>query len=90
MNNACARAATEAVGRTDLLDRLVAVAIDEVKYKKGHKYLTVVCDRIPDVGSFDVGGSDFSVHLDRYMAAAGVQRLSRIGRSLAGCVESRR
>lgn len=44
VNNACVRVATEALGRVDLLDGLVAIAIDEVKYKKGHRYLTVVCD----------------------------------------------
>jgi transposase len=46
VNNACGRLAEEALGRVDLLDGLVAVAIDEVKYKKGHKYLTVVCDHV--------------------------------------------
>ncbi|MEX1162281.1 MAG: ISL3 family transposase, partial [Nitriliruptor sp.] len=46
VNNACVRLATEALGRTDLLDGLVAVAIDEVKYKKGQRYLTVVCDHV--------------------------------------------
>jgi transposase len=46
VNNICVRVATEALGRIDLLDGLVAVAIDEVKYKKGHKYLTVVCDHM--------------------------------------------
>lgn len=44
MNNACVRVATEALERVDLLGGLVAIAIDEVKYKKGQKYLTVVCD----------------------------------------------
>lgn len=44
VNNMCVRVAKEALGRVDLLDGLVAIAIDEVKYKKGHKYLTVVCD----------------------------------------------
>lgn len=44
VNNACTRVAEEALGRVDLLDGLVAIAIDEVKYKKGHRYLTVVCD----------------------------------------------
>ena len=44
VNNMCVRLATEALGRVDLLDGLVAIAIDEVKYKKGHRYLTVVCD----------------------------------------------
>ena len=42
VNNMCVRVATEALGRVDLLDGLVAVAIDEVKYKKGQRYLTVV------------------------------------------------
>ncbi|MFV0524085.1 MAG: helix-turn-helix domain-containing protein [Acidimicrobiales bacterium] len=46
VNNACVRVAREALGRVDLLDGLVAIAIDEVKYKKGHKYLTVVCDHV--------------------------------------------
>lgn len=46
VNNACVRVATEALGRVDLLDGLVAIAIDEVKYKKGHRYLTVVCDHV--------------------------------------------
>lgn len=41
VNNACVRLATEALGRTDLLDGLVAVAIDEVKYKRGQRYLLV-------------------------------------------------
>jgi transposase len=44
VNNACVRVAAEALDRVDLLDGLVAIAIDEVKYKKGHRYLTVVCD----------------------------------------------
>ena len=46
VNNMCVRVATEALGRVDLLDGLVAVAIDEVKYKKGQRYLTVVCDHL--------------------------------------------
>jgi transposase len=44
VNNACVRVAEEALGRVDLLDGLVAIAIDEVKYKKGQRYLTVVCN----------------------------------------------
>lgn len=44
VNNACVRVATEALGRVDLLEGLAAIAIDEVKYKKGQRYLTVVCD----------------------------------------------
>ncbi len=44
VNNVCVRVAIEMLDRVDLLDGLVAVAIDEVKYKKGHRYLTVVYD----------------------------------------------
>ena len=44
VNNMCVRVATEALGRVDLLEGLIAIAIDEVKYKKGQRYLTVVCD----------------------------------------------
>lgn len=46
VNNACVRLSEEALGRVDLLEGLVAVAIDEVKYKKGQRYLTVVCDHV--------------------------------------------
>jgi transposase len=46
VNNMCTRVATEALDRVDLLDGLAAIAIDEVKYKKGHRYLTVVCDHL--------------------------------------------
>jgi len=46
VNHMCVRVATEALGRVDLLSGLVAIAIDEVKYKKGQRYLTVVCDHM--------------------------------------------
>ncbi len=46
VDHMCVRVATEALGRIDLLEGLVAVAIDEVKYKKGQRYLTVVCDHM--------------------------------------------
>ena len=45
VNNMFTRLAHEALGRVDLLDGLVAVAIDEVKYKKGHRYPTRVRPR---------------------------------------------
>jgi transposase len=46
VDHMCVRVATEALGRIDLLEGLVAIAIDEVKYKKGQRYLTVVCDHM--------------------------------------------
>jgi len=50
VKNMCVRLANEALGRVDLLDGLIAIASDEVKYKKGHKYLTVVCDHVTGRG----------------------------------------
>jgi transposase len=44
VDHMCERVVTEALDRVDLLSGLVAIAIDEVKYKKGQRYLTVVCD----------------------------------------------
>lgn len=78
VNNMCVRVAEEALDRVDLLDGLVAIAVDEVKYKKGHKYLTVVCDHVTGrvvwaakgrskatVGDFfDALGDERSVRLD--------------------------
>lgn len=46
VNNMCVRVATEALDRVDLLEGLIAIAVDEVKYKKGQRYLTVVCDHM--------------------------------------------
>ena len=46
VDHMCIRVATEALVRIDLLQGLVAIAVDEVKYKKGHRYLTVVCDHL--------------------------------------------
>jgi transposase len=46
VDHMCVRVATEALGRVDLLGGLVAIAIDEVKYKKGQRYLTVICDHL--------------------------------------------
>jgi transposase len=46
VDHMCVRVAAEALGRVDLLSGLVAIAIDEVKYKKGHRYLPVVCDHL--------------------------------------------
>lgn len=46
INNMCICLAEEALDRVDLLDELIAVAIDEVKYKKGQQYLTSVCDHL--------------------------------------------
>ena len=44
VNFAVGRVAAEALARVDLLEGLTTIAIDEVKYKKGHRYLTIVSD----------------------------------------------
>ena len=44
VDNMCDRVVAEALDRTDMLADLTAIGIDEVKYKKGQKYLTVVVD----------------------------------------------
>jgi transposase len=40
----CARVVADAHDRLDPLDGLVRIGVDEVSYKKGHRYLTVVVD----------------------------------------------
>ena len=68
----CVRLATETLDRVDLLDGLVAIAIDEVKCKAGHRYLTVVCDHVSGrvvwaakARSIDVVGRFFDLLGDR-------------------------
>lgn len=77
VSNACERVATEALGRADLLDGLVAVAIDEVKHKKGQRYLTVVCDHFTGrVIWATKGRSKDSV--GTFFAALGEERSARL------------
>ena len=38
------RVVARAAGKADLLDGLTSIAIDEVAYRKGQRYLTVVVD----------------------------------------------
>jgi hypothetical protein len=54
VNDACMRVSTEALGRIELHAGLSTIAIDEVKYKMGHKYLTVVCSHANRQGRSDV------------------------------------
>lgn len=75
VNNVCVRVAT-ALGGADLLDGLVAVAVDEVKYKKGQRDLTVVCDHFTSrvVGAAK-GRSKATV--GEFFGALGPQRTTR-------------
>jgi hypothetical protein len=54
VNDACMRVSTEALGRIELHAGLSTIAIDEVKYKMGHKYLTVVCSHANRQGRSDL------------------------------------
>lgn len=72
-NNACVRVAAEALGRIDLLVGLVAVAIDEVKYKKGQRYLTVVCDHFSGKVVWAAKGRSKDT-VEAFFAALGAER----------------
>lgn len=48
-----ARVVAERAGRTDRLEGLRRIGIDEISYRKGHRYLTVVVDH--DTGRMVVG-----------------------------------
>lgn len=78
VNNACVRVATEALGRVDLLDGLIAIAIDEVKYKKGQKYLTVVCDHFTGKVVWAAKGRSKAV-VAEFFDTLGPQRAARLG-----------
>jgi transposase len=77
VNNACVRVATEALGRLDLLDGLVAIAIDEVKYKKGQRYLTVVCDHATGRVIWAAKGRSRDT-VEAFFAALGDARAARL------------
>ena len=78
VNAICWRVAEEMLGCIDLLDGLVAVAIDEVKYKKGQRYLTIVTDHLTGkVVWAAVGRKKQTVHA--FFDALGDQRAGRLG-----------
>ena len=77
VNNACVRVATEALGRVDLLEGLVAVAIDEVKYKKGQRYLTVVCDNFTGRVIWAAKGRSKDT-VEAFFAALGDERAAQL------------
>jgi len=54
--HACERVLAEALSRVDLLEGLVAISIDEVKAKKGQRYLTVVCNHLTGKAIWAVPG----------------------------------
>jgi transposase len=78
VDHACVRVVEEALGRVDLLEGLVAIAIDEVKYKKGQRYLTVVCDHFTGKVIWAAKGrSKDTVH--EFFDALGAERAAKLG-----------
>lgn len=77
VNHACVRVATEALERVDLLDGLIAIAIDEVKYKKGQRYLTVVCDQVSGRVVWAAKGRTKAV-VGEFFDALGDERAARL------------
>ena len=77
VNGMCVRIATEALGRVDLLDGLIAIAIDEVKYKKGQRYLTVVCDHFTGRVVWAAKGRSKAV-VGEFFDALGPERTARL------------
>lgn len=78
VDHMCVRVAEEALGRVDLLDGLVAIAIDEVKYKKGQRYLTVVCDHFTGKVIWAAKGRNKDT-VAAFFDALGEERASRLG-----------
>jgi transposase len=77
VNGMCVRVATEALGRVDLLDGLVAITIDEVKYKKGQRYLSVVCDQFTGKVVWAAKGRSKET-VAAFFAALGAERAARL------------
>ena len=78
VNGICGRVAEEMLGRLDLLDGLVAIAVDEVKYKKGQRYLTIVTDHLTgQVVWAAVGRKKKTVH--RFFDDLGDERAKKLG-----------
>ncbi len=92
VNNMCVRVASEALERVDLLEGLVAIAIDEVKYKKGQRYLTVVCDHMTGKVIWAAKGRSKET-VDAFFRALGDERSARlqfVSRRLTSITRGRR
>ena len=72
-----ARVAAEAVAARDPLDALRRVGIDEISYKRGHRYLTVVVDHDAKRLVWAAPGRDKAT-LRRFFDALGADRSARI------------
>ena len=72
-----ARVVADAHGRADPLDGLRRIGIDEVSYKKGHRYLTVIVDHETGRLIWAAPGRDKAT-LNRFFDALGKSRCARL------------
>jgi transposase len=73
----CARVAAEHATQIDLLDGLRRIGIDEISYKKGQRYLTVVVDHDSGRLVWAAPGANEAT-LERFFDALGEQRCARV------------
>lgn len=73
----CARVAAAARERTDLLANLRRIGIDEISYRRGHRYLTVVVDHDTGRLVWAAPGRDEAT-LERFFDALGEERCEKI------------
>jgi transposase len=73
----CARVLADRSGR-DRLDGLRRIGIDEVSYRRGHRYLTVICDQDTGRVVWASEGARSKRSLDGFLAALGSERAAGI------------
>jgi transposase len=73
----CARVAADAEARVDRLAGLRRIGIDEVSYKKGHRYLTVVVDHDTGKLVWACPGRDMAT-LGRFFDLLGPERCAQV------------
>ena len=73
----CARVAADQATKVDRLAGLRRIGIDEIAYKKGHRYLTVVVDHDTGLLVWAAPGRDEHT-LERFFDALGAQRCQQL------------
>ena len=71
------RVAGDARARTDPFDGLARIGIDEISYKRGHKYLTVVVDHDTGRLIWAAPGRDMTT-LTKFFTLLGAERCAQI------------
>src|SRR5437773_7526527 len=73
----CARVAADQAARTDRFAGLRRIGVDEIAYKKGHRYLTVVVDHDTGRLVWAAPGHDATT-LGRFFDALGLERCQQV------------